>query len=63
MVAPGGELLVISGSREEGEQVDGPPWPLTRTEIDSFASHGLVATHVEQVGPNASRWRAVFVRT
>jgi SAM-dependent methyltransferase len=66
LVAPGGELLVISGIRGEGEQVDGPPWPLTRTEVDSFAADGLRATHIEQASrpeaPTAKRWRAVFQR-
>jgi SAM-dependent methyltransferase len=66
MVAPGGELLVISGIREEGEQVDGPPWPLTRTELESFAIDGLRATHLEQAvrpdAPDAKRWRALFRR-
>jgi len=64
MVAPGGELLVISGIRGEGEHVDGPPWPLTRTEVESFATNGLRATHIEQAtrpdAPTAKRWRAVF---
>ncbi len=64
MVANGGVLLVISGIREEGEQVDGPPWPLTRSELDSFAVHGLRATQVEQMprpeAPGALRWRAEF---
>ncbi|WP_309237725.1 class I SAM-dependent methyltransferase [Streptomyces albidus (ex Kaewkla and Franco 2022)] len=64
MVARGGDLVVISGVREEGEQVDGPPWPLTRSEVDSFAAHGLRATRVEQVphpeDPDALRWRAHF---
>jgi SAM-dependent methyltransferase len=66
MVARGGELVVISGIREEGEHVDGPPWPLTRAEVDSFAVGGLLATHVEQAPrpdePDAYRWRAVFRR-
>ncbi|QPP05810.1 class I SAM-dependent methyltransferase [Streptomyces bathyalis] len=65
-VAPGGRLVVISGIREEGEQVDGPPWPLTRSELDSFAVHGLRAARVEQVphpgDPGALRWRAEFRR-
>lgn len=64
MVAPGGRLVVISGIRAEGEQVDGPPWPLTRSEIDSFAIDGLRAVEVEQLprpdNPDAYRWRAVF---
>lgn len=66
MVARGGELVVISGVREEGEQVDGPPWPLTRAEVDSFGVGGLRAAHVEQVpapgNPDSYRWRAVFHR-
>lgn len=61
MVAPGGELLVISGIREEGEQVDGPPWPLTRAELNSFAADGLQATHVTAV-PETHRWQAIFQR-
>lgn len=71
-VAPGGRLLVISGIREEGEEsgkgeeADGPPWPLTRSELDSFAVHGLRAAHVERVplpdAPDTSRWRAEFHR-
>lgn len=64
MVAPGGTLLVISGIRAEGEQVDGPPWPLSRSEIDSFATDGLRAVDVAQLrrqdSPDAYRWRAVF---
>ncbi|AHH98367.1 methyltransferase domain-containing protein [Kutzneria viridogrisea] len=59
MVAAGGELLVISGIREEGTDPVGPPWPLTRSELDSFAVDGLRAEHVEQV-PEVNRWRAVF---
>ncbi|WP_433663799.1 class I SAM-dependent methyltransferase [Nocardia sp. CA-128927] len=66
MVAPGGDLLVIAGIREEGEEVDGPPWPLTRTEIDAFAVEDLRSTRVEQVSPAGrpgfTRWRAVFKR-
>jgi hypothetical protein len=64
MVARGGELLVISGIREEGVLVDGPPWPLTRVEVESFAVSGLRAVRVEQVSrpenPGARLWCAVF---
>jgi SAM-dependent methyltransferase len=66
MVAPDGELLVISGIRVEGEHVDGPPWPLTRAEIESFAVGGLEPARIEQVSlptrPEAYRWRAAFRR-
>lgn len=61
LVAPGGHLLVISGIREEGEQVDGPPWPLTRAELDSFGTGELQTTHVEAVAA-LHRWQAIFQR-
>jgi SAM-dependent methyltransferase len=39
LVAPGGTLLVIAAAIDEGEQTEvGPPWPLTRREIESFAT-------------------------
>jgi SAM-dependent methyltransferase len=67
MVSSGGELLVISGIREEGEHVDGPPWPLTRTELDSFATDELEVVHVEQASlpsrPDSKQWRALFRRS
>ena len=47
-VAPGGTLIVYSGVREEGEQVEGPPWPLTRAEVESFARDGLEAVSIAQ---------------
>lgn len=66
MVAPGGDLLVIAGIREEGAEVDGPPWPLTRAEIDAFAGADLRSVRVEQASPAGRpdfiRWRALFQR-
>lgn len=68
-VAPGGTLLVLAAAREESEEaVDGPPWPLTRAEIDAFATGtGLEAVQVAElfdarVSPFAHRWRAEFQR-
>src|ERR1035437_9973851 len=40
-VAPGGTLIVIARRREPGTADSGPPWPLTRAEIDSIATDGL----------------------
>jgi SAM-dependent methyltransferase len=66
MVAPGGTLLVIATGREEGRAVDGPPWPLTRAEIESFAQGGLEIVRIEEVRdpdePHILRWRAEFRR-
>jgi ubiquinone/menaquinone biosynthesis C-methylase UbiE len=64
-VASGGILLVIAGSREEGPW-DGPPWPLTRDEVDAFVSDGLLIQQVEMVPstdePWARTWRVELRR-
>ena len=61
LVAPRGTLLAIASARDEADgPVDGPPWPLTRTEIESFAAGGVEAVRIEELpGP---RWRAEFRR-
>lgn len=58
LVAPGGTLLVVSAAVDEPDPA-GPPWPLTRAEIDAFAGDGLTAVRVDRVG---DRWRAEFRR-
>nr|WP_296070225.1 class I SAM-dependent methyltransferase [uncultured Actinoplanes sp.] len=64
-VGPGGTLLVLAAARTERGD-DGPPWPLTRAEVDAFAGDGLRAVSVEEIpgkeGPFLVRWRARFVR-
>jgi SAM-dependent methyltransferase len=66
LVAPGGELIVITAIREDGEQVTGPPWPLSRAELGSFAADGLKAIGIEYLphpgNPGRHRCRAVFRR-
>jgi len=61
LVAPGGTLLVVAASRDEGSDVEGPPWPLTRSEVAAFARDGLHTFQVEDlVDPRDSavrRWR------
>lgn len=60
-VAPGGTLLAIYGAvRVDGEPIRvAPPWPLTRAEVESFATNGLTEVSVERVG---DRWQAEFRR-
>lgn len=59
-VAPGGTLVVIGGARDEDTSPDGPPWPLTRAEIESFATDGL---HPHAITRVDGRWRAEFRRS
>ncbi len=40
-VAPGGELLVVTRGREEDEETDELPWPMSRSELAAFGAHGL----------------------
>ena len=61
LVAPGGTLLVLATTRDEGSEVKGPPWPLTRAELEEFASGGLVLRDVERIERGAW-WRAELSR-
>lgn len=65
-VAPGGALLVLAAARDEGDPADGPPWPLVRAEVESFATGGVEAVRVEDLRgmppPWGRRWRAEFTR-
>jgi SAM-dependent methyltransferase len=67
LVAPGGQLLVIARGREEGEpEGQGPPWPLTRDEIDGFLRAGLAEESFEDYAdpepPWVRRFRALYRR-
>jgi len=67
LVAPGGTLIVIAAARDEEDgPVEGPPWPLTRAEIDAFAAGDLLPVRIEDlrdaVEPGDRRWRAEFRR-
>ena len=64
LVAPGGRLLVIARAREEGENFAGPPWPLTRRQIEALAVGGLTLQSVETLTARGDRphWRAVLPR-
>ncbi|GAB2643096.1 class I SAM-dependent methyltransferase [Kribbella swartbergensis] len=68
-VAPGGTLLVIAAARPDDqpdEAVEGPPWPLTRSAIDSFATSDLHLIQLTRspnpTAPTLHRWRAEYVR-
>lgn len=64
-VAPGGALLVISRARDEGQQIDGPPWPLARAQIDALAVDGLRIERIEDIPASESmvrHWRVLYRR-
>jgi 2-polyprenyl-3-methyl-5-hydroxy-6-metoxy-1,4-benzoquinol methylase len=65
LVASRGRLLVIARAREEAQHVDGPPWPLARSRIESLAVDGLRLETLEDIppeGPRGRHWRALFRR-
>jgi SAM-dependent methyltransferase len=56
-VAPGGKLLVVARGRAEDEpEVQGPPWPLTRHEIDGFLRAGLAEDSFEDYADPEPPW-------
>ena len=61
LVAPGGTLLVLATTREDGSEVTGPPWPLTRAEVEAFADGDLVLRRLERIH-DGTWWRAELAR-
>jgi SAM-dependent methyltransferase len=62
-VAPGGTLVVVSGIWNGDGPRDGPPWPLTRSELDRFEETlRPVWVGVARIGDQA-RWRGVYARS
>ncbi|TCC30384.1 class I SAM-dependent methyltransferase [Kribbella sindirgiensis] len=68
-VAPGGTLLVIAAARPDDQpdaDIQGPPWPLTRATIQSFATADVRLIQLTQSPSPADatvlRWRAEYLR-
>jgi SAM-dependent methyltransferase len=61
LVAREGTLLVLATTREEHSEVKGPPWPLTRAELDRFADGDLVMRRLERIESGAW-WRVEMSR-
>lgn len=61
LVAPEGMLLVLATVREEHSTENGPPWPLTRAEVEGFSSGDLVMDRLERI-ENGAWWRAELSR-
>jgi SAM-dependent methyltransferase len=66
LVASGGTLIVFARGRPPDARDDGPPWSLTRAEIDAIASVDLAAVQIDEIRDGLStaawRWRAEFRR-
>lgn len=62
LVAPGGTLLVVAAAYNGGS--GGPPWPLTRAEIEAFGTDEVRPRRIERLIDEAgvARWRAQFDR-
>jgi SAM-dependent methyltransferase len=61
LVAREGTLLVLGTTREEHSEAKGPPWPLTRAELDLFSNGDLVMHRLECIESGAW-WRAELSR-
>jgi 2-polyprenyl-3-methyl-5-hydroxy-6-metoxy-1,4-benzoquinol methylase len=62
-VKPGGALLIIARARDESQAIDGPPWPLTRSQIESFGACGLELLQLEDMPAVLTphrHWRALW---
>ena len=47
LVAPGGELVVVTRGRGDDEEVVKVPWPLSRKDLSRFEANGLVQESFE----------------
>jgi SAM-dependent methyltransferase len=63
LLADGGTLIVHSAAQRGEVSDDGPPWPLTRAEVEAFATDGVELVKLEDVEYlGVQRWRAEFHR-
>jgi SAM-dependent methyltransferase len=65
LVGPKGTLIAIgSGQDEKDGPLSGPPWPLTRPEVESFATRELIQVRIADYrdpdDPGWFRWLAEF---
>ncbi|MCB1218214.1 class I SAM-dependent methyltransferase [bacterium] len=67
LLAPGGRLLLICRVREEDEEIDGPPWALSRSELELLCTQCGLETelfeyHATGGETGSPRWFCVFRR-
>lgn len=63
-LAPKGDLLVITRGKEANELPEGPPWPLTASDLTQFTRHGLSTQNFEDFmdkeSPSIRRFRVHY---
>ncbi len=64
LLADNGLLLVIARGRETGEEIDGPPWNLSKDEFQTFIDEGLKEESFEDFfdSEDVRRFRLLFKR-
>jgi pimeloyl-ACP methyl ester carboxylesterase len=62
LVAPGGTLFVIAFRSDTAGERSGPPWAVTREEIESFTRAGLSVVSLDRVDAGRPYWQAVLRR-
>jgi len=45
----GGKLVVVCRGREDDEEPDQLPWPLSRNDLSGFEENGLIQTYFEEI--------------
>jgi SAM-dependent methyltransferase len=62
LVAPGGRLLLLSFARDDGQLVEGPPWPLSHADLEPLVALGAVCESFEDVidGEGKRRLRVAY---
>lgn len=60
-VAEGGTLLVVAGARLDSDApLEGPPWPLTRAELDRFGAELQLHEVIEVEASSREPWRRTW---
>ena len=62
-VKPGGRLLLITRARDEAQAFDGPPWPLSRADIEAFSAEDMSLLALDDIPPTKTpsrHWRALL---
>jgi len=59
-IAPGGDLFVFTLGADQADGRTGPPWPLTRAELDHVETCRLAPVMLEILREPALRFRALY---